>query len=170
MNQGFDTFDEAFLEDPIERIVGPGGTVNTGRNQRRADGTTDLALDWLAGVSGKVFLWLHYFDPHDIQVVPPREFLQQFPAPTGERPEQLRYVYDIEIQYMDEQIGRVLDALDAAGRLVTRLVDGRKMESGIHRIPWGGMGRDGARMGSGVYFCLLRTENFVQTRKMILAR
>jgi len=122
LQQGFDTFDESFLEQPVDQIVGPSGMVNTGKNQRRADATTDVALKWLAGVSGNFFVWVHYFDPHDTQIIPPREFLAQFPAPRGTEAEQLRYVYDIEIEYMDQQIGRVFDALELTGRLSDTVV------------------------------------------------
>jgi arylsulfatase A-like enzyme len=122
LDQGFDTFDEAFLSGSDEGIVAPDGTVNTGTNQRGAGDTTDLALDWLSRVPGTFFLWLHYFDPHDGRVVPPPEFLVQFPVPTGAVPDRLRRLYDIEIQYMDQQIGRVFDALEAAGRIEDTVV------------------------------------------------
>jgi arylsulfatase A-like enzyme len=122
LDQGFNTFDEAFLDEPVDRIVGPDGTVNTGKNQRRAGETTDLALDWLTGVQGTFFLWLHYFDPHDARVIPPPEYLEQFPAPSGSVLDGLRQLYDIEIQYMDQHIGRVLDDLVAKGRLEDTIV------------------------------------------------
>ncbi|MHC4218861.1 MAG: sulfatase family protein [Planctomycetota bacterium] len=122
LNQGFDTFDEAFLEEPVGQIVGFNGTVNTGKNQRRAGDTTDLALDWLGRTRDSFFMWLHFFDPHDPHVVPPREFLEQFPVPTGSVGYQLQKLYDIEIQYMDQHIGRVFDALATAGRLEDTVV------------------------------------------------
>jgi len=117
LDQGFDTFDENFLEKPVDQIVDPSGGVNTGKNQRRADATTDLALNWLAGGPGRFFVWLHYFDPHDAYVAPPMEFLQPFLPFTGTPVDRLRQLYDIEIQYMDQQIGRIFDALVADGRL-----------------------------------------------------
>jgi arylsulfatase A-like enzyme len=122
LQQGFDTFDEAFLQQPVDQIVDSAGTVNTANNQRRADATTDLALKWLSSVKGNFFVWLHYFDPHDVQLIPPLEFLNQLPPPSGTPAEQLRYVYDTEIRYMDQQIGRVLDGLEAAGRLQDTVV------------------------------------------------
>ncbi|MHC4099495.1 MAG: sulfatase family protein [Planctomycetota bacterium] len=122
LDQGFDTFDESFLDEPVDRIIGADGTVNTGKNQRRAGETTDLALDWLAGVQGMFFVWVHYFDPHDAQLIPPPEFLERFPAPSGSVLEGLRQLYDIEIQYMDRHVGRVLDALEAAGRFEDTVV------------------------------------------------
>jgi arylsulfatase A-like enzyme len=114
--QGFDTFNEDFLDSPAEQIVGPDGAVTTGKNQRRAGDTTDLALDWLTRTQGAFFMWVHYFDPHDPEVIPPREFLEQLPIPTGSPGDRLKQVYDIEIQYMDENIGRMLDGLETAGR------------------------------------------------------
>jgi arylsulfatase A-like enzyme len=120
--QGFDTFDEAFLQAPVEEIVSANGTVNTGRNQRRAGDTTDLALDWLGGSAGTFFLWLHYFDPHDARMLPPPEYMARFPDRSGPAADRLRAVYDIEIRYMDEHIGRVLDALEATGRLEDTVV------------------------------------------------
>ncbi|MHC4992979.1 MAG: sulfatase family protein [Planctomycetota bacterium] len=114
--QGFDTFNEDFLDEPVEQIVGPGGAVNTGRNQREAGETTTLALDWLALAQGPFFLWVHYFDPHDPQVIPPPEFLKRFPVPSGSPGDRLKQLYDIEIRYMDHHVGRVLDDLAAKGR------------------------------------------------------
>ncbi len=122
LDQGFQSFDESFIQAPLEEIVSPGGAVNTGMNQRRAGETTDLALRWLDAVQGPFFLWLHYFDPHDPRLLPPREFLDRFPVPAGPRPDQLRAIYDIEVRYMDEQIGRVLDRLAAGGLLDRTLV------------------------------------------------
>ena len=115
LDQGFRSFDEAFLEGPVDRIVGSDGKVNTGKNQRRAADTTDIALDWLARAPEPFFAWLHYFDPHDARIVPPPEFLMQYPVPAGSVSYRLKRLYDIEIRYMDQQIGRVLDALDASG-------------------------------------------------------
>jgi arylsulfatase A-like enzyme len=115
--QGFDTFNEDFLKNSVQQIVTEDGTVNTGLNQRGAGPTTDLALEWLNQTESPFFLWLHYFDPHDPMLLPPKEYLHKYPAPTGTTNEILRTLYDIEIQYMDEHIGRVVDYLDSAGQL-----------------------------------------------------
>ncbi len=50
------------------------------------------------------FLWLHYFDPH-APYLPPAEFAGRFP----ESP------YHAEVAYADQQVGRVVDALQALG-------------------------------------------------------
>lgn len=112
--QGFNTFDEKFEKPPGKETVSPGGIVNTGLAQRRADETTDRALAWLtdaSGASGPVFLWVHYFDPHDPMVVPPARFMAQFPKASGSEEDRLRELYDIEISYMDQQLGRLLEGV-----------------------------------------------------------
>lgn len=115
LHQGFDRFDAAFVQVPIEQIVGPDGVVNTRTVQRRADATTDRALTWLDEPrQGPSLLWLHYFDPHDPLLLPPEVAP---PSSTGPVRESLRQIYDLEIRYMDQHIGRVLDELDRTGRL-----------------------------------------------------
>lgn len=122
LDQGFGTFDESFMREPLDEVLSPTGTVNTGMNQRRAGETTDLALRWLDRAKDPFFLWLHYFDPHDVRLLPPQDFLDRFESLSGPRADQRRAIYDIEIQYMDEQIGRVLDHLAAGGALDRTLV------------------------------------------------
>jgi len=119
--QGFDHFDQAFLDTPEAQPED--GPVNTGTNQRRGDATTDAALDWLNAEVERVqptagsaprFVWVHYFDPHDVFVLPPDEFVARHPAvPPAERA-QLRALYAIEVQYMDQQIGRLLEAFESS--------------------------------------------------------
>jgi len=117
LNQGYATFDSDFLEAPPEKLVTKKGTVNTGRSQRRSDATTDLAIAWLAGARTPFHLWLHYFDPHDPLLLPPREFMERYKDFRGTSEEMMRLIYDIEIEYMDAQIGRVIDALRERGLL-----------------------------------------------------
>ena len=61
------------FDEESDRLFAEQGIVRTDRSQRRADETTDLALEWLAGRGEQPFLlWLHYFDPHDPVVLPPQ--------------------------------------------------------------------------------------------------
>jgi arylsulfatase A-like enzyme len=122
LDQGFETFDEDFLEASASDVVTSEGTVVTGLNQRRAAETTDLALDWLEESDEPFFLWLHYFDPHDPALLPPEAYLRRHPVPRGTQQEVYRALYDVEIRYMDEQIGRVIDRLAESGRLDDTLV------------------------------------------------
>lgn len=72
--------------------------------------------------------------------------------------------------YLPAEAPVYLEVFDAAGRLVARLADGRRMESGVHRIPWSGRRSDGSLLSSGVYFCLLRTDGVRRSKKVVLAR
>jgi arylsulfatase A-like enzyme/Flp pilus assembly protein TadD len=69
--------------------------------ERRADRTTDAALRFL-GESGArpFFAWVHYFDAH-APYEPPAPFAERFAAAP----------YDGEIAFVDEQLGRLLDAV-----------------------------------------------------------
>jgi arylsulfatase len=120
-----------------------------GGTSRDARQVSDRAIAWLEENAGlpKIFLWLHYFDPHD-PYEPPEAF-RRFGA--GNRSEKsgdvLGYLeaarppggllrashslpqgifdaedwahfvslYDGEIRFVDDQIGRVLDRLEALG-------------------------------------------------------
>ncbi len=115
LHQGFDHFDADFLKVDPNRLVSPDGTVNTGHAQRRADETTKRALAWLKKAQDPYFLWLHYFDPHDPMVRPPDEVMARHGPIMPPEANALRALYDIEIEYMDEQIGRVFTALKQAG-------------------------------------------------------
>jgi arylsulfatase len=97
----------------------------------RAAETTDRALAYLDGTADDrpLFLWVHYFDPHD-PYEPPGEFLRMFPLDQA----QLVYLeanefthwdhpgirsanagYDGEVRYVDQEVGRLLDGLRARG-------------------------------------------------------
>lgn len=115
LHQGFATFDADFLNVPIQVLVSPDGAISTRGAQRRAGDTTDLVLAWLAQPhDGPYFLWLHYFDPHDPWVLPPGVKPLGLSDPVRES---LRRIYDLEIGYMDQQIGRVLEELDVTEQL-----------------------------------------------------
>jgi len=58
---------------------------------------------------------------------------------------------------------------DAAGRLVTTLVD-ESRPAGRYTTEWNGQNTDGSSAASGVYFYKLTTREFKETKKMILLR
>jgi hypothetical protein len=58
---------------------------------------------------------------------------------------------------------------DAAGRLVTTLVDESK-PAGRYTTEWNGQNTDGSSAASGVYFYRLTSKEFEETKKMILLR
>ncbi len=58
---------------------------------------------------------------------------------------------------------------DILGREVTRLVS-KKVDAGFHTVQWNGRDKYGKMMTTGVYFYLLRTDNFTKTKKLILLK
>jgi len=86
LSRGFGHYDDAFVSDAAERT---------------ATETTDLAVDWLKGKASPLFMWVHYFDPHE-PYEPPEPFRSQYP---GEP-------YLGEIAYMDQQLGRLVTAFE----------------------------------------------------------
>ena len=122
MDQGYQTFDDDFLVEPIQEIVSEGGIINTGDNQRRGDHTTDLALVWLETAVRPFHMWVHYFDPHDADMLPPEEVMRTHGEPPEDTRERLRLLYDIEIEYMDRQIGRIIDRLRTTEELDNTIV------------------------------------------------
>lgn len=85
LERGFDHYDDDF-----------GGGV-----ERRAGETTDRVLEFLAADHRRPsFLWVHYYDAHD-----PYEPPEPFASRWGERP------YYGEIEYLDRELGRLLEAV-----------------------------------------------------------
>lgn len=124
LNQGFERFDENFPNADGKGLVSEDGTVDTGRSQRRADEVTTAAITWLRGremsENKPLFMWVHYFDPHDSIVLPPvEEFNRLFGnvfIPVSEKEEdKARAAYDCEVHYMDEFIGKLLDEFKKLG-------------------------------------------------------
>lgn len=107
---------------------------NPGSHQRRGDRTVDLLFEQLKLRSGKpCFLWLHLFDPHTPYESPPG-YAEQFHKIDVELPETPFPVertrrrfdnYDGEVAFTDEQVGRVLAALekDSSDLLVIFVAD-----------------------------------------------
>ena len=118
--------------------------------QRRGEATTDRALEWLRahGTPERPpwFLWLHYFDVHDYNVVPPAEWA----AERGVRydasikrnnPDAREAMYDLEMTYMDQQVGRILAELERLGQrddtLIVVIADhGQGLKDGLERHGW----------------------------------
>jgi arylsulfatase A-like enzyme/Tfp pilus assembly protein PilF len=106
--QGFDTYYDEF---DLSEDVGPGLDAI----QRRGGEVVDQALAWLGTPSDQPFFgWVHLYDPH-LPYDAPAEYASRFPATRDG-------AYDAEIAYTDAQVGRLLAALDAAGRRDDTLV------------------------------------------------
>ncbi len=118
---GFDAYDDTFLADESSvRAAQWEGRPLGEPYDRRADATTRRAAAWLEqrGAAEPFFLWVHYFDPHTPYDAPAAWGL---PA-TGDERARLRAAYDAEIRFVDDELGRLLDVLEARGRARDTLV------------------------------------------------
>ncbi|HNQ79996.1 MAG: sulfatase-like hydrolase/transferase [Acidobacteriota bacterium] len=103
LDQGFDVYDDDFQEGEI---------LKSFRSERTADKVYESFARWLDENAGrKFFCWLHFFDPH-LPYQPPSDFRH----PRSDSP------YDAEIAYMDEFIGKSIDALRRNGVLGRTLI------------------------------------------------
>jgi arylsulfatase A-like enzyme/cytochrome c-type biogenesis protein CcmH/NrfG len=107
--QGFEHYFDAFDLGRYEMAAGLDAA------QRPGSEVVDHALAWLAEDRDRPFLaWVHLYDPHS-PYVPPEPYRSQFPAtPQG--------AYDGEVAATDAQIGRLLEFLEASGRLDRTIV------------------------------------------------
>ncbi|MBK6914302.1 MAG: T9SS type A sorting domain-containing protein [Ignavibacteriales bacterium] len=62
-----------------------------------------------------------------------------------------------------------LKVYDILGREVMTLVD-EELNNGTYTVPWFGENNLGEQLSSGVYFYKIETDDFIQTKKMILLR
>ena len=62
-----------------------------------------------------------------------------------------------------------LKIYNVLGQLVKTLVDEPK-ERGTYEVIWDGKDENGNEVASGVYFYRLQTEDFTQTKKMVLMK
>jgi choline-sulfatase len=85
--RGFDHYDDTFVADRAERPAGE---------------TTDAALAYLEKARGNLFVWVHYFDPHD-PYEPPEPFRSQYRDDS----------YLGEIAYMDREVGRLVAGFES---------------------------------------------------------
>lgn len=102
LDRGFDTYADA-MEG------GGGGAEFLNTLQRRGDAVTSDAIAWLektrtASPDGRLFLWLHLYDPHD-PYEPPPPYASRFASQP----------YDGEVAFADEQVGRLDAALTRLG-------------------------------------------------------
>lgn len=101
-----------------------------------ADASTlnSKVLEWLSRVGGesrKLFLWIHYMDPH-YPYIPPEPYLEDFSTrreafefnlkidynnPSKEDLEVLRRLYQQEVRYADDAIGELIESFSEIGVL-----------------------------------------------------
>ena len=129
LNQGFDRYWQ------VNEVMRP--KQRELAQQRGIDPTTNEVLSWLEeNGQSKFFAWIHWFHPHRPYAPPlevrakfvgdylgdansSTEFIMKVWRDEVDLPdEDVRYIsqlYDGEIAFTDQQVGRVLDALDSLG-------------------------------------------------------
>ncbi|MDQ2777638.1 MAG: tetratricopeptide repeat protein [Acidobacteriota bacterium] len=91
---GFDVYDDQMPKSEKSR-------EDREYPERRASVVVDHALNWLNSQSGKpFFIWVHLYDPHE-PYDPPQPFREKY----------RKNLYDGEVAYTDQQLGRLLAAV-----------------------------------------------------------
>jgi arylsulfatase A-like enzyme/predicted Zn-dependent protease len=104
-------FDEYFDEFDLSEDVGPG----LDSIQRPGNQVVDRALAWLGQADSRPwFAWVHRYDAHTPYRAPV-EVAAQFPDTRDG-------AYDAEVAFVDQQVGRLVEALRTAGTLDETLV------------------------------------------------
>ena len=118
-DRGFDTFDSGVADSNADKFSDE-GKWEVKDNQRRSDQTSDQFISWVKQRKGRFFAWIHYWDPHDPHVWPPREMLDKFPPTEASKVDGRVHpklgLYDAEIAFVDQNFGRVIQALKESGR------------------------------------------------------
>ncbi len=106
LDQGFESYNDHFREDWSPKQRAERQKNNFGFVERTADQTNRAAFRWLDqhGDEPKIFLWVHYFDPHQ-SFRPPPPYDSIFALSP----------YDGEIAFMDEHFGRLIAKLKEKG-------------------------------------------------------
>ena len=100
LNQGFDVYDDDF-----GKRQNGGGIVNLNHLERPAAEVISRAVQWIGGQrNGPFFAWIHLYDPHD-PYDPPAPFNTRFAG----------RLYDGEVTYVDQEVGRFVDLLKKRG-------------------------------------------------------
>ncbi len=163
LDQGFDYYDDALGLGHMPLILQPldqvGLTLLPDRSYTPANRQADKALAFLAAQGeGAWFLMLHFMDPHG-PYNPPERHLEGLPEDYADPIERL---YDAEIRFADEQLGRVLEALPKNAWVVVTADHGE--EFGEHPDAYPGEPiPPGTRHGHSVYEELVRVPLLVAT-------
>lgn len=103
LDQGFEIYDDKFAE--AQAFKAP-------NSERKAEKTFESFSRWLGRNQARPFFcWVHYYDPH-LPYDPPAPYNVEF----ADSP------YDGEIAYMDQVIGKTIEALREKGLLARTLV------------------------------------------------
>jgi len=105
LNRGFDLYDDWFKTQDYQ-------AMQNNDVRRRGGETVDPVLGWLNRAPHRpFFLWVHLYDPH-LPYDPPEPFKTKYRG----------HLYDGEIAYDDQQLGRLFDLLKSQGLYSSSLI------------------------------------------------
>ncbi|MEE2940756.1 MAG: sulfatase [Planctomycetota bacterium] len=147
---GFDNDFDEFQSFDASMTLDEGGNMarwDIERYQRRSDETTARALEWftrtVAEDDAPVFLWLHYWDPHDPVLLPPQDELEEllYDSGSGRLLGDFSRMYAAELRYQDRNLGRLFRGLSEAGLIDDTLLavtadHGQGLEDGMQLHGW----------------------------------
>ena len=103
LDQGFEVYDDKFAEAQAFKAL---------NSERKAEKTFEAFSRWLGKNQARSFFcWVHFYDPH-LPYDPPAPYNVEFADS----------LYDGEIAYMDQVIGKTIEALREKGLLAKTLV------------------------------------------------
>ena len=103
LDQGFEVYDDRFAEAQAFKAL---------NSERKAEKTFEAFSRWLGKNQARTFFcWVHFYDPH-LPYDPPAPYNVEFADS----------LYDGEIAYMDQYIGKTIEALREKGLLAKTLV------------------------------------------------
>jgi arylsulfatase A-like enzyme/Tfp pilus assembly protein PilF len=103
LDQGFKVYDDKFAEAQAFKAL---------NSERKAEKTFEAFSRWLGKIQARTFFcWVHFYDPH-LPYDPPAPYNVEFADS----------LYDGEIAYMDQVIGKTIEALREKGLLAKTLV------------------------------------------------
>jgi len=100
-----------------------------------------------------------FIDPPNLQIPKEFELLQNYPNPFNP---------STSISFVVPQTMHVqLIVFDTRGALIAKLVDG-VVEAGKHTCVWPSIDTQGNVLPNGIYFYRIKSDNYVNTKKMTL--
>ncbi|WP_311172587.1 sulfatase [Halobellus ordinarius] len=117
----------------IQQVIFPASMIHEFSVYEDAETTTDRALTWLEDVDGEFFLWVHYMDPHrpygmdldDPVYTQPADEAEiadlmstagvQPDSLTDEQQRRIVDLYDSDVRYTSNHVGRLFDWLRERG-------------------------------------------------------
>jgi len=113
-----------------------------------------------------------YFDQRGITIEPPDEFIgkQPFAHLVQNYPNPFNPTTTITLM-IGENLSKTVDinVFNSRGHLVKHLFNG-PLDEGVHRFVWDGKNNRKADVGSGIYFCRVKTQESESTIKMLLKK